>query len=216
MSAAGLPPPQPWPEPAARDDFTAPRLGHDWNFIRNPVPGSWSLTERPGYLRLVGSRTSLDDEASPAFIGRRQRHFRSTARARLEFSPDADGQQAGLTVRANEQNHYDLVRTRSRGEALVQLWTRTAGTRELANEIKVSDGPLELGIEAHSDHYGFFAVDADGHRHALGRAPTRTLSTESAGGFTGVYFGMFAWAGDGARTPPADFDWFEYRGQPGA
>jgi alpha-N-arabinofuranosidase len=39
---------------------------------------------------------------------------------------------------------------------------------------------------------------------------TRYLSTEVAGGFTGVYFGMYATSNGFARTGPADFDWFDY------
>ena len=44
----------------------------------------------------------------------------------------------------------------------------------------------------------------------LGGGETRYLSTEVAGGFTGVYFGLYA-TGNGARsTTPAFYDWFEY------
>ena len=48
----------------------------------------------------------------------------------------------------------------------------------------------------------------------LGSAPTAPLSSEHAGGFTGVLIGMFAEAGENnqpADMPPADFDWFEYQ-----
>ncbi|MFW5980931.1 MAG: glycoside hydrolase family 43 protein, partial [Halanaerobiaceae bacterium] len=39
---------------------------------------------------------------------------------------------------------------------------------------------------------------------------TRYLSSEVAGGFTGVYLAMYA-TGNGEETSvPADFDWFEY------
>ena len=43
----------------------------------------------------------------------------------------------------------------------------------------------------------------------LGSAPTAPLSTEAAGGFTGVYAGMFAWTSASAAMPAADFDWFD-------
>ena len=44
----------------------------------------------------------------------------------------------------------------------------------------------------------------------LARGSTRYLSTEVAGGFTGVYLGMYATSNGQERTAPADFDWFEY------
>ena len=39
-------------EPATSDDFAAPRLGLQWQWNHNPDPSRWSLTERPGWLRL--------------------------------------------------------------------------------------------------------------------------------------------------------------------
>lgn len=37
---------------AASDDFNAPALGLQWQWNHNPVDSRWSLTERPGFLRL--------------------------------------------------------------------------------------------------------------------------------------------------------------------
>ncbi|MCD8305170.1 MAG: hypothetical protein LUC49_00690 [Prevotella sp.] len=44
---------------------------------------------------------------------------------------------------------------------------------------------------------------------SLGYAETRFLSSETAGGFTDVYIGMFA-EGPINNGSVADFDWFEY------
>lgn len=43
-----------WPitELPTSDDFNDSELGLQWGWNHNPVPGKWSLTERPGYLRL--------------------------------------------------------------------------------------------------------------------------------------------------------------------
>ena len=42
----------PFAEPATSDDFSAPRLGLQWQWNHNPDPARWSLTQRPGWLRL--------------------------------------------------------------------------------------------------------------------------------------------------------------------
>jgi alpha-N-arabinofuranosidase len=213
MVAEGLPPRHPWPSQSPRDDFTSARLGLDWNHLRNPPSGSWSLAERPGFLRLNGSRASLDDVSSPAFVGRRQRHHRSRASALLEFSPAKDGERAGLTVRANEDNHYDLSVTRANGRQVVQLWTRVLGVSSLVGEQPIGALPIELIVEAYSDRYEYHFAQPGAPPHLLGRAPTQPLSTESAGGFTGAYFAMFATTSAGHHMPAADFDWFEYRAE---
>jgi xylan 1,4-beta-xylosidase len=214
MSATGLPVSIPWPETNLRDDFESPELALAWNFVRAPAPGL-SLAERPGFLRLYGTAASLDDVATPAFVGQRQRHFRSRASTALEFAPATEGHRAGLTVRANEQNHYDLSVTRVDGRLRAELRTRLSGAASLVGQAPISVGPVTLAVESFPDHYAFSAIDSARVRYELGQAPTAPLSSESAGGFTGVYFGLFATGGSGSeareKTPPADFDWFEYR-----
>ncbi|MNW16151.1 hypothetical protein D3C71_2149060 [compost metagenome] len=44
----------------------------------------------------------------------------------------------------------------------------------------------------------------------LGSAECSLLSTEVAGGFTGVYFGMYATGNGSKAKQPAAFDWFHY------
>ncbi len=43
---------QPFAEPPSSDDFAAPTLGRQWQWNHNPLDHLWSLTERPGWLRL--------------------------------------------------------------------------------------------------------------------------------------------------------------------
>lgn len=42
--------------PATSDDFSAPTLGLQWQWNHNPLDEKWSLTERPGHLRLYGTQ----------------------------------------------------------------------------------------------------------------------------------------------------------------
>jgi alpha-N-arabinofuranosidase len=225
MSSEGLPPRSPWPRAREqeRDDFDRAELSLVWNFVRNPAPGSWSLSERPGFLRLHGSEASLDRVSSPAFVGRRQQHLRCRASTRLLFEPERPGERAGLTLRANEDNHHELVVTRVGSGRSVQLWTRCAGVSTLVAERATANGPLVLALEAFPDRYEL-SFDEGRGRQLLGSAPTAPLSSESAGGFTGVYIGLFAslaqpmadaTSAQAAAAPPgsmapADFDWFEY------
>lgn len=196
------------PEAPLRDDFDAPTLAFCWNFVRNPEAKSWSLRERPGWLRLRAVGSSLDTEAAVALVGRRQQHYRATARVKLEFPASASGQRAGIVVRGDERNHYDLFLTHREGRRQIVLESRVLGTtREVATRVWPA-ATLVLGVSAAPEHYEFFFVDEGGHSNSVGVLPTLPFASEVTGGFTGVYFGMFA-VGDDA-TPPADFDWFEY------
>src|SRR6185295_7268625 len=112
-------------------------------------------------------------------------------------------------LRANEDNHHELVVTGAGSDRRVQLWTRILGTSTLVAERAAASGAIVLAIEAFADHYELSFADERGQQ-PLGSAPTAPLSSESAGGFTGVYIGMFATTAQAGAMPPADFDWFEY------
>ncbi|MEJ5188504.1 MAG: glycoside hydrolase family 43 protein [Breznakiellaceae bacterium] len=47
--------------------------------------------------------------------------------------------------------------------------------------------------------------------HWIGEGETRLLSTEVAGGFTGIFFGLYATGNGKACQSPASFDFFEYQ-----
>jgi alpha-N-arabinofuranosidase len=209
---ADLPEPHLWPPQPIRDDFDRPALRLQWNMLRNPRDGDRTLTERPGWLRLRGSAVTLSDVDSPAFAGRRQQHMVCTVRTRLSFDPSQEGDEAGLTTLMNERHHYELAVTRRDGvRALV--FRRTIGT--LSNEQVQplqEDGPVELEIRADREWYIFGHYEAAGRFRETGRGETRYLSKEVAGGFTGVYVGLYANGRGRPCATPADFDWFEYEG----
>jgi len=203
------------PSPAApvRDDFDARALAFAWNYLRNPQPELYSLDERPGYLRLRGSAAGLDDLASPAWLGQRQCHFAVQVAARLEFDPETAREEAGLVARMNERHHYEIFLTRRSG-ALSVVLRRVIGSlrAEVAcQSLPASDRGWVLAIQAERAKYVFCYGRSEQELEPLGEGESRYLSTEVAGGFTGVYFAMYA-SGNGAPCArPADFDWFDYR-----
>ena len=60
--------------------------------------------------------------------------------------------------------------------------------------------------------YEFLCQLEKGPAKKLGAALTCDLSSEKAGGFTGVFIGLYATGNGQKSTRPADFDWFEYVG----
>ncbi|HET9930193.1 MAG TPA: glycoside hydrolase family 43 protein, partial [Polyangiaceae bacterium] len=190
-----------------RDDFDAQQLALEYNFVRNPERARYRLDARAGFLRLLGSPTGLDEVGAPTFVGRRQQHFDCRIRAALEFEPAQSSDEAGLVLRANEDNHFALlVQSAGAGRELV-LRARRRGATEIVARAELSPGPLVLEVRATRERYEF-ACRAPAPI-VLGSLPTRDLSTETTGGFTGVYAGMYA-KSPSAEPPGADFDWFEY------
>jgi alpha-N-arabinofuranosidase len=215
MSVRGLPA-HPWPPPPVRDDFASP-LGPEWTHLRNPAKASYSLDERPGWLTLRGTAVSLDATASPTWVGRRQQHLSCTARARLDFAPARDGEEAGLTVYRNPEHRYEIGVGRAGGRRQVFV-RQTIGPSLQAITASTpveGGGPVVLRVEAKPEAYAFsFGLgEAPSTWTPLGTAPTRFLSTEVAGGFTGAFFALYASGADQPASVPALFDWFDYEPQ---
>ncbi|MEO1288052.1 MAG: glycoside hydrolase family 43 protein [Chloroflexota bacterium] len=187
------------------DRFTDDTLPLYWNTIRNLDPQAYSLQERPGWLRLHGNTYTLDEKLhAPTFVGRRQQHIHCEFRCKLDFSPENEGEMAGITVLMNERHHYDLF-VQGVSSRCVTLRRHVDDMQCDTATVPVSDGGLILIVRASATKYTFAVIDATGEKHLLGSGSVRFLSTEISGGFVGVYFGLFAVANDSHRVTPADF-----------
>jgi len=210
MSTAGLPAWHPWPEASPRDEFDGAELGVSWQHVRNPERARYSLTARPGWLRLTSSSASLDDVASPTLVVERQRYHRVRLATALDVAL-ASGQRAGLVVRGNEKNHHQLLvegAPAGRREAVASA--TIAGERRVLGRCPLSPGPVTLVVEGYADRYEFF-VEQSGQPFALGSAPTTPFAYEQTQSFTGAYVGLYAHHDAGAAPITADFAWFEQR-----
>jgi alpha-N-arabinofuranosidase len=154
----------------------------------------------------------MNDRDSPAFVGRRQTDLSCKISTRLSFSPQYTNEEAGLVLRQNEKNHYDLGVTLRNGRRQAFL-RRTIGGQSDEGVVfaELTSADLVLEIKTTPLAYEFSIRPDNGSPKVLGSAPTQALSSEKAGGFTGVYIGMYATGNGKASTRPADFDWFEYQ-----
>ncbi|HLP78728.1 MAG TPA: family 43 glycosylhydrolase, partial [Candidatus Paceibacterota bacterium] len=85
--------------PQADDDFNGPKLGVQWEWNYQPRAQKWSLTERPGFLRLHAFKPLAPDNLKKAGNTLTQRSLRTTTNVvtlALDLSGMADGQVAGL------------------------------------------------------------------------------------------------------------------------
>jgi alpha-N-arabinofuranosidase len=201
-----------WKTEPARDNFDSTNLQLEWNFLRNPYEHDYSLGERPGYLRLWGSAVTMNDQDSPAFVGRRQTDLACRASTRLSFNPQRENEEAGLVVRGNLKYHYDLGITLLDGKRQVFFRKLLDGKNNGPVHYQpIGSGDIILTVQASPLFYEFFCQSPHGRAKSLGTALTRDLSSEKIGGFTGVYLGIFATGNGQTNSVPADFDWFEYR-----
>jgi len=129
-----------------RDDFNNEKLGFIWNGIRTPREEYYSLTERPGFLRLKlrpqkmvdvlkpPSMSMNPDENKkdvidhPSFIGRRQQHMNFTATVKMDFNPHNNHETAGLALIQNNNFQYRFESSIVDGQKVVRLIKCTSKT----------------------------------------------------------------------------------------
>lgn len=207
--AGGLPLGEP-EEPESREDFNAYMLSPEWNFYRNPVPGSWSLTDRPGWLTLNGQATTLNDKESPAFIGRRQQHKNCEISVLLSFRPLSEGEEAGLTIFMNEKFHYEIAKIMDKGLTKLILRKRIGGMISTVAEIEYDEETVVFGVSADELWYTFTYSNPGSEPKPFGQGEVAFLTKEITGGFTGVYVAMYATGNGKDAQSPAYFDYFDY------
>ncbi len=80
------------------DDFSAGKLGLHWQWNHNPVDEAWSLTERPGYLRLKTSRVVPNLYLAPNTLTQRMEGPQCSGTVELDLTKMKDGDCAGLAA----------------------------------------------------------------------------------------------------------------------
>jgi xylan 1,4-beta-xylosidase len=203
-------------------DFDGAHLPADFQWLRTPEPERlFSLTERPGHLRLHG-RESIGSWFEFSLMARRQEHHGFRAETVIEFSPDTYQQVAGLAYYYNRYKFHALGVSLHEKLGRVLVIQSCPGDYPSGNlvfpiddGISVPGGRLYLAAEVRDNDLRFFW-------HAEGEAEWRPLGPMLDGGvvsdeggvgehgsFTGAFIGMFAYDVSG-RGQSADFDHFSY------
>ncbi len=201
----------PFEKQPVRTNFDKDKLGFEWQYLRNPARENYSLTERKGYLRMSASPYTLNERESPSFIGRRQTEHDFSASTLLEFNSSSDNEEVGMTLIQNSGHHYDLLFKKSGNQTVAQLRVHVGSLSYVAAEQVISGNQILFKIQGTPMQYIFSFADPKNEQYQeLGRLDTRYLSTEVAGGFTGVMIGLYTSSNGKPSKAKAYFDWFDY------
>lgn len=188
------------------DDFNDAKLHLAWQWNHNPDPSSWSLSARPGHLRLTTSR--VDSVITEARNTLTQRTFgpESSATTRVDISELHDGDYAGLTA---FQKKYGFVGVHREGDAIsVVMVTNESLQPVVAGRVPLGQKEIYLRVDcdfrSRADLARFwFSLDGKDWK-AIGVPLHMTYDLPH---FMGYRFGLFAFS---TKSPGghADFDFF--------
>ena len=201
---------KPFAQKPSKINFENKELDLDWNYIEIPVANNYSLSERPGYLRLKGAAETLSTNTTSTFVGKRVTDLNFTAETRLEFDPAAENEEAGLIL-LNNGAHFDLIVVKENGQRFLQTKLKFGSVTYKSDKVAIGPGPVTLRIIGETSTYSFqYALGEDNYKE-IEKVDSRYLSTETVGGFTGVYTGLYATGNGKVSNAVADYDWFQYR-----
>lgn len=177
-----------------------PQKDPRWCYMRDYNKDLYEFKD--GSVVLTGSEVTLEEAHTPTFLGVRQCEFNMD----LSVKMTTKAAQAGVTVYMDESEHYDLeIRQSDQGKKAV-LKLRTGDAIGIAGEVALPVEQDTFSLKVTSDHeWYYFGIIQEGTEISLGKARTKYLSTEVAGGFTGVLAAMYVIDAGGEKAEFTEF-----------
>ncbi|MCS0582239.1 glycoside hydrolase family 43 protein [Massilia pinisoli] len=182
---------------AYADDFTGRKLGLGWMSVRIPAAAPYTLDH--GSLVLKAGEGGIGDiHHVPAFVGRKQAHAIATVSTALRYTPDSDGDRAGLVAMQSDDAYLFLGVQREQGRDMVTLSVRKTAQdpqqgRVLARAPLARAGrPVYLRLSIDGGVLGAsYALRKDQWTPLATGVDATFLSTRLAGGFVGTVIGLY-------------------------
>lgn len=189
--------------PATTDEFNSPDLGLQWQWNHNPDPMNWSLTDRPGYLRLTATKAA-DLRHARNTLTQRVQGPTSAGTVELDIRGLRDGDVAGLGV---FEFPYAFVAVRQQGA--------TRSIVMLNDDKIVASLDERLGdavwLKATTTATGFIATFAYSTDGTTFRPIGTDLKMKSGLNWTANRFALLNYSTkDAGVGGTADFNWFHY------
>ena len=181
------------------DDFSSPKLGLHWQWNHNPIDEAWSLTERPGYLRLKTNRVVPTLYLAPNTLTQRMEGPQCSGAVCLDLSKMKDGDCAGLAAFNSDSG---VLTIKKQGKKLtLEMSEQTCSLTEREKAVEHYDEKVIERIELQQPTI-WLRIDADFRPQA-----------EHKGGMSGADLATFYYSLDGQQWTrigsdyKMSFDW---------
>jgi len=214
-----------FPMTPAREDFNESVLPIHFQWLRTPWPEEiFSLTVRPGFLRLFG-RETIGSLFKQSLVARRQQSHCISAATVVEFEPKHFQQSAGLVCYYNSAKfHYFFIscdETFGKHLRVMSCLPDSTQTDAFTPPIAIPAGkPVHLRVEIDYErlHFAYRVEGVDKDWHWLPQQFDASILSDEAttpgqANFTGAFIGMACQDMAGTLSH-ADFDFFDYRERP--
>jgi len=152
-----------------------------------------SRTENKGKLTVTATNQSLDSSGTLAFVGIRQKDYGMSCRVTVQAEPTSEGDESGLTVFMAEKYHYDLFVSSRKGKKHLVARRVIDDIIMEQSSVDISDmRTVDIQIDSNPWAYLMYYTDKNGNRTKIAHMQSKFISIQGAGGFTGMYLGIYA------------------------
>lgn len=170
----------------------------------------YSLTDRPGMLRLYAGAEKISQLPPSSFLGLRQKGYEFKAKTCMEFKSQSENEAAGLVLFQNNENN---LRAEITMENQTQVFVVTAHIRGVDEKIAAvylteadcAKNRYNICIFGKEQEATIWLETSDRNIKTADKISLLPYTTEQAGGFVGCTIGMYASANGKASDNYADF-----------
>ncbi|MBB6143611.1 beta-xylosidase [Silvibacterium bohemicum] len=185
--------------PQTSDEFSASQLSPQWEWNHNPDNAHWSLTARPGFLRLMPMKAG--DLLSARNTLTQQMQDKSLEfTARLDLQGMRDGMHAGIAILEKSASGLQVVE--ADGKRTLTLFTKS----NVVEGPAVTGQTIELRLRVDRDTVSYsYSIDEGKSFQAFGETIPITFSW-----WKGSRPSLFTYSTGDPDGGYADFDWVHY------
>ena len=171
---------------------------------------NYSLSHRPGMLRLYTKKEKISDCNHCSYFGIRQKNYAFYAETGMEFEPKQECETAGMVLYQNHENHLRMEIRKRADENYFVVTACIHGEERILTEKPAGEGRQFFKIRMHCDRQkARIWLFRDGREMLIAEdISLLPYTTEEAGGFVGCTIGMYASANGQDSSNYADFAWF--------
>ncbi|KAI1879924.1 hypothetical protein JX265_001545 [Neoarthrinium moseri] len=199
-----------------RADLSSGELDLGWYQKNTPLKQCYSLTEKPGFLRIYGNCYDLTWPEAPAMLLRKQTSYHETFHATMYFDPTQTGYEAGMVLWWSQFSFATIGVTLHGGSEGQGAPVRTLVCRrpKVGGGVQESYGPtlkaggseaVRLMITARATEYALEISSNEATEKVVIGASELTTMPPVGGAFCGVMVGLYSFGKGEPVLDPADF-----------
>ena len=147
-------------EIVSSDEFDSDKMNIDWQWNHNPINDAWSLTERPGFMRLKTSRVVPNLYVAPNTLTQRMEGPECKGIVKMDISKMKDGDVAGLSAFNGDAG---VVQVKKQGKKLILVAEsqscKMTDKEKLITDVAITEAYRQELDKKTKDVY--FRLDAD-------------------------------------------------------